>query len=170
MKREGVLIVPPWVPYILALDLYVKGACAVWAVCALLLLVPPARQLASRVALSMLASFPGVFIFQVVAFPFCFLPLLVPVLLFSLLGSDSYVAGFSVVVGVLLATLLFALASLCGFWAGWSVAWDVSGGVDLYTAIRTHPLLGDLRSTLTRVSHNIRHRLLTLPSYEPEDV
>jgi hypothetical protein len=57
----------------------------------------------------------------------------------------------------LLIMILFAAASLGGFYAGWSVAWRVSGGADLGSTLRTHPLVGEIGSLPGRVSRQLRY-------------
>jgi hypothetical protein len=148
---------PSWFPYLMALSAYIAVAAAVWGVCALLALLPPTRRFARRVALSLLASFPGVLLFQIAAFPFCLALLLLCAALFWLLGPDSHLAD-QLSVPVLLSIIgLFALASLGGFYAGWSVAWTVSGGADLASTLRTHPLIGGIGSLPARLSRQVRY-------------
>jgi hypothetical protein len=156
ITREGPAM-PPWVPYLMALSVYLAAAGAVWIFCILLGLLPPTRRLARRLAMSMLASFPGVFLFQVLAFPFCLALLLLVAAVFRLLGPDSSVADRLVVPAILSSMILFAAASLCGFYAGWSVAWRVSGGADLGSTLRTHPLVGDIGSLPGRLSRQLRY-------------
>jgi len=72
---------------------------------------------------STLASFPGVFLAQIVAFPFCLAPLLAISGMFWLLGPDSSVADHFIVPALLLAMGLFAIASLCGCYLGPNQAW-----------------------------------------------
>jgi hypothetical protein len=148
---------PPWLPYMMALSAYVAAAGVVWAFCVLLALLAPTRRLARRLAMSMLASFPGVFLFQVLAFPLCLALLLLAVAVFRLLGPDSYVADRLAVPALFSSMILFAAASLCGFYAGWSVAWRVSGGAELGSTLRTHPLVGEIGSLPARLSRQLRY-------------
>jgi hypothetical protein len=129
----------------------------VWAICVLLALLPPTRRLARRLAMSMLASFPGVFLFQILAFPLCLALLLLAAAVFRLLGPDSSVADSLIMPALFLIMILFAAASLGGFYAGWSVAWRVSGGADLGSALRTHPLVGEIGSLPARLSRQLRY-------------
>jgi hypothetical protein len=147
------------VGYMLALSLYVSAACAVWVICALLGLVRATRRTARRVAVSMLASFPSVILFQVVAFPFCLVFVLVAGVLLRLIGSYEPAVDFIKLLALFplfLSMGLFALASLCGFWTGWSVAWDVSAGVSFATALRTDPLLKRARLIVVRFARRRR--------------
>ncbi len=148
---------PPWFPYMMALSAYIAAAAVVWSICVLLALLPPTRRLARRLAMSMLASFPGVFLFQVVAFPLCLALVLLVAAVYWLLGPDSLVADRLMVPALLSSMILFAAASLCGFYAGWSVAWRVSGGADLGSTLRTHRLVGEIGSLPGRVSRQLRY-------------
>jgi hypothetical protein len=121
-------------------------------------LFPATRRPAGRLALSMLASFPGVFLAQIVVFPVCLVPLLASAGIFWLLGSDSSVAAHTFVPAALLAIGLFALGSLCGFYLGLSVAWQVSGGESLPVAIRTNPLVEDVGPFVARLARLVGHR------------
>jgi hypothetical protein len=154
--REGPAM-PPWFPYLMALSAYIAAAGVVWAFCVLLALLAPTRRLARRLAMSMLASFPGVFLFQVLASPLCVALLFLVAAVFWLLGPDSSLAERLIMPAIFSSMILFAAASLCGFYAGWSVAWRVSGGADLGSTHRTHPLVGEIGSLPGRVSRQLRY-------------
>jgi hypothetical protein len=146
---------PPWFPYLMALSAYIAAAAAVWVICILLAILPPTRRLARRLAMSMLASFPGVFLFQLLAFPFCLALLLLAAAVSRLLGPESTLAGRLVVPAFFAIMALFAAASLCGFYAGWTVAWRVGGGADLGSTLRTHPLVGNIGSLPARLARQV---------------
>src|SRR4051812_1912500 len=62
--------------YILALWIYLAGACCVWFTALVLAFLPNSRLTAKKLAAGMTLSFPGVFTFQILAAPVVLLVLL----------------------------------------------------------------------------------------------
>jgi hypothetical protein len=96
----------------------------------LMAMFPNNRRTARRAALSVLGSLPGMILLQAVAFPFCLVPLVVASSLTWLLGSESRLADKGIVVAGLLTVGLFTAASLIGLWAGSTVTWRMTGGIE----------------------------------------
>jgi hypothetical protein len=155
--------------YLLVLTLYLGVAVAAWIGCALAALDPARRRTARRVALSIAATFPGVFLCQALVFPL-FVACVGTALVGSGLLESANHASASAAVGVsfiLLALALVLFASLYGFFLGWRIAWDVSGGAHIPHALDAHRPLRWLRARAiawretrgsTRSSHSIvRH-------------
>jgi len=136
---------PPTFFYIMALFAYGACAGAFWLGCILLALVPRTRRPAWRAALSMAATFPGVFLAQAVATPFVVAWLAVGLLGVRLIEagatSESSLAIALATVTALGAFGTFAFASLYGFYVGWTVMWRRSGGAPTESALRAHRLL-----------------------------
>ena len=60
---------PPTFVYMMALLVWVPIACLVWLVAAIMALRKASRQTARSLALATAGTFPGVFVFQIVAAP-----------------------------------------------------------------------------------------------------
>jgi hypothetical protein len=133
---------PPYFAYAFALICYLAAACVVWAVAALLVISSRTRQFAKQVAVGMAGSFPGVFLFQVLAAPV----VLVTLLLFSAafyLFKPAGVWEVVCIVGLLLSTVgVIAVASVLGFYAGWRVAWEIAASRSPRMFILNYPFVG----------------------------
>ena len=128
--------------YLLALLLYLLVAAAVWLGCAVLALGAQTRRRAWRTALSMAATFPSVLLAQVTAAPIILAWLALGLAGVRLIDPKSSLTSLPAIVVALTVMLAavggFALASLYGFYVGWSVAWRLSGGVSASAALRAH--------------------------------
>ena len=145
---------PPWVPYLMALSAYVAAAGAVWIIC--VLLAPSADWPPGPTLATSMPAFPESSSSRSSRSPSAWPCCSSTGAVFRLLGPDSARPTASCAAG-LLDMILFAAASLCGFYAGWSVAWRVSGGADLSSTLRTHPLVGEIGSFPGRVSSQLRY-------------
>jgi hypothetical protein len=139
---------PPYILYALALVLYVWGACALWVGCAVLALVPKTREIARRAALSMVATFPGVFLAQGLVAPVVATWFVLGLLLVRLIDAgptlESPVAIAATIIVLLVALAAVTAASLYGFYVGWMVMWRITGGVSRDAALRAHRPLARL--------------------------
>jgi hypothetical protein len=157
----------------MALSVYMIAAAVVWAGCAIAVCVPAWRGPAKRVAVSMLASFPGVVAVQATVFPICmvlalgagaiawsFVLLLEPNLSkFGLLAKPIGSLAELLMITLLFASIaLFAVASLCGSYLGWTIAWDMTDGVRFRIAVRTNSLVVFGRWRLMRLICRRRRR------------
>jgi len=129
----------------------------VWFAAACLFIVPQTRSLARSLSLAMAGTFPGVFIFQLVAAPVAFAVLLVAWLVWRLIEpGNATTTENPIVIGTSIAVILIDLLivggmSLLGFYEGWRAAWLISKGRRWRAAIEQGPsarILGHLRSRL----------------------
>jgi hypothetical protein len=113
---------------------------------------PQTRSRAWRAAVSMFATFPGVFASQLVAFPFVIVILLVFGVLIAVFHSEWLILPL-----VFCEVGVFSLASLYGFYLGWSLAWQVTAGTRFSVAIRSHDILWRCISAIIRLFRNTFH-------------
>jgi hypothetical protein len=130
--------------YAMCLALYFCGACLVWLAALVLAIDPRRRPLAKRISVAMLCSFPGVFVFQILAAPGLAVLLVAGGWVLSHLPESSplYVAGVPVVVYGTVGGALFA--SILGFVVGWSAGWCLASGQPVKEFIRTNRVTGPL--------------------------
>jgi hypothetical protein len=133
---------PPYFPYILALFAYIAFAACVLLVAALLAIPHQTRSFAKRLAASMIGSFPGVFLFQMLAFPFVLVVLLMLFVTYAVFHPSDGWQGFIIVGFGLLMFCIFGVASLVGFYAGWRVAWEFAAGRSIRDFLGADRLLG----------------------------
>ena len=119
---------PPTFVYILALMGYFAVACAVWVVAVVLAIPSRTRGLAKRLAAGMAGSFPGVFLFQILAAPFVASVLLLGGGIFWLFHPGDIGSTVFMVTVAVLSFGIVAAASLLGFYVGWRIAWEVASG------------------------------------------
>ena len=137
---------PGYFGYIMILMMYVFAAGIVWLATAVLAVPKTTRPFAKRAALGMFFSFPGVFAYQAVLFPFAILYLLVGSLFLRAYGSDS----------IWLLVVIYGTAGWCllasvgGFVAGWRAGWRLAGGESWRTVIVGDPLVGRTIAWLSR--------------------
>ena len=130
---------PPHIVYAVMLMLYVGVACAVWLFAALLAISPSMRALARRIASGMLASFPGVIMYQVFGFPLALLYLAISLLVMAFVQPGDKVTTVVAAVGTL---GIAAAASLAGFWSGWRAGWKLAAGSSVREVVPTDWLIG----------------------------
>ena len=143
---------PPTFAYILALMLYVAAACIVWIAAIGLAFSQRTRPLAKKIAAGMAGSFPGVFLFQLVAAP------LVVLILLTIAGISHFGQPPDIFIAILAPMMLLfilgipTVASLLGFYTGWRVAWELAAGRSAREFLRTDrvlsPVVGFLRRRL----------------------
>jgi uncharacterized membrane protein len=114
--------------------LYLAFMVAALAVCALLLLIPSKRRLALRLCLAVLASLPGIFVFQfVIAVP---LGVLVAAVLgfYAAFHPPEWVQWTVGIPTALIMYISFAAASLLGCYTGARIAWQTGRGTPFRAA------------------------------------
>ena len=142
---------PPTFAYIMALMLYGMLALPVWIVSLILAMVPRWRSLGGKLALAMLMTFPGVFIYQVAAFPVIVLTFLVinhPFRVLEPIHTKDAIA-ISLVFLILLGG--FTAASIAGFVDGWKFGWSVAGSTDIATALKLSTASRIVRTLIRRI-------------------
>ncbi len=132
---------PPTFVYAMALMAYIAVACFVWSVAVLLAVPRATRSFALRVAAGMAGSFPGVFVFQVLSAPIVALMLLASGLIMSVTARGWWIDAALIGVG-LITLVLFAVASLAGFYVGWRAGWEVAAGRSARDFLRGQGILG----------------------------
>ena len=137
---------PPTFAYILALMVYIVGACVVWSVAIVLAFSPRTRALAKKIAAGMAGSFPGVFLFQLISAP------LLGLILLAIFGISHLFRPPDVIIIVLALFIISipAVASLLGFYTGWRVAWELAAGRSAREFLRTDRILAPVVSFLRR--------------------
>jgi hypothetical protein len=116
-----------------------------------MLFVRRTRPLAWPLSLAMAATFPGVFLFQLVAAPFAFGIILIAWLFgLALVPIQTVVAllSFSAVVAAFLVMLAMSLA---GFYEGWRVGWSFAKGQRLREIAKQGPTARLIRSIRRRL-------------------
>src|SRR5882672_2244259 len=109
--------------------LWVLLACLVWLVAGAMLLTRKTRPVAWPLTLAMAATFPGVFLFQIVVAPVVAGIVLSVVAIGWVLEpgksttTNPYViaVGLFAILGALLVTLVMSMA---GFYEGWRAGWS----------------------------------------------
>ena len=140
---------PPTVVYILALMGYIAVACAVWLGAVVLAVSQQTRDLARRLAAAMAGSFPGVFLFQLLAAPVVLILLFFGGIFWLFHPGDAGKAVL-IVTMVLLMFGVVAAASLLGFYAGWRSAWEFAAGRSVRAFLRNDRLLGPVGAVLRK--------------------
>jgi hypothetical protein len=111
-------------------------------ICSLLALLPPTRRVAARLAGGIVGSFPGVFLFQVLAIPALIVMFAIFWLVLRLLGPLDGLAQIVWNVSVIASMLgMFALSSAAGFVVGWRVGTRLATGMSFRRAVRASRLL-----------------------------
>jgi hypothetical protein len=125
---------PPYVPYIMAFILWLSLACLVWLVAVLLSAARRTRPLAWPLSVAMAATFPGVWLFQIVAAPFAVTVLLLAgAVWWTLEPNLPETTESPFVIGAFIAAVLvdFVLVlgmSIVGFYEGWRTGWFCAKG------------------------------------------
>ena len=145
---------PPTFAYAMCLMLYIIGMGIGLAVCLVLLPFPSMRRTALRLAAAIIASLPGVLLFQfVVAIP-------LGILLGAVLGFYALVHppdSLQWVIGIptiLIMFLSIAAASLLGCYTGGHVAWRLAGSTPFRVAIVEEPVFRFISRLLRRKRPN----------------
>ena len=148
---------PPTFLYILASMIWVCLACMVWLTAGCLCILPQTRSFAKSISVAMLGTFPGVFLFQLVAAPIAVAILVVGGLVGRLIepGNSTttehpFVIGTSVAV-ILIDFTIVAGMSLLGCCEGWRAGWQISKGLSWRNAIEG--------GASARVFRSLQHRL-----------
>jgi len=104
--------------------------------CAPLILIPSKRRLGSQLCLAILASLPGVVIFQFAV------GLVLGVLLLTTLGfyrafsSPDWIQWIVGIPTILVILTSLAAASIWGCYTGARIGWQTAGGMPLRTAVK----------------------------------
>jgi hypothetical protein len=118
--------------YISALVLWIVMACVMWCMAGLLFLVPRTRPTAWPMSLAVVATFPFVFAYQLLAAPIVLIVLLTAFALWRFLEpvstiTNPVVAGGFVTATAVSAVILF-VASVAGVVDGWRTGWGLARG------------------------------------------
>lgn len=106
--------------YLLALMLYVGAGFLFCLACLLLAVFPKTRSASLRAAACMIATYPGVFLYQLISLPLMAVLLVVVTIGVSVLDMNEHP---NVVLGVLVMPVAaFGGVSLAGFISGWRIA------------------------------------------------
>lgn len=106
---------------------YFLIAWVVWCIALLLTVSRRTRPMALKIAAGMAGSFPGVFLFQILAAPFILLILLS----LNALAPFNIPDGAKSLIAIVTVLLIFSIAaifSLYGFYVGWRFAWELAAG------------------------------------------
>src|SRR5436190_23653671 len=107
---------PPYFPYILALSVYAALAGCVLMIAAGLAIPRQTRSFAKRLAAGICGSFPGVFLFQILAAPVVVLALLLMFVTHAVVHPVGSWEGVMIVGFALLMFGIVGIASLAGFY------------------------------------------------------
>ena len=141
---------PPYFLYILALMAYLSVACVVWVMSIILALSARTRPLAKKIAAGMAGSFPGVFMFQIIAAPFVALILLPVIGVLQFFHPPDFVVVFVSIPFVVFLISIPLIASLLGFYTGWRLAWELAGGGSVRECLRRDRVLAPMIRFLIR--------------------
>jgi hypothetical protein len=136
----------PAIPYLLALAMHIALALLVWLAALMIAILPENRLLAKQIAIGMMGSFPGVFLFQL---------LCIPVLAIVLIGLNvaSWFArphDIIIVISVIVLMGLPLIASIRGFCFGWRIASEWALGRSPMRTINSDWLLGPISRILRK--------------------
>lgn len=131
---------------------YIAAACGVWMVAMVLAFSPRTRALAKKIAAGMAGSFPGVFLFQLVAAP------LTAAILLIIAGISHFFRPPDVIIMFLALSIsgITAVASLLGFYTGWRVAWELAAGRSARQFLQTDRVLGPMSRFLRKQAANLQ--------------
>jgi len=127
---------PPTFAYAMILFAYVCFGGVALAIAVILAIAPGTRRLARRLAGGVIGSYPGVFLFQILA-----VPLLAAVwgacwMLRRVFPQPDNQFGAVALITILFVLGIFACMSILGFITGWSAGSGVALGVPLGAALR----------------------------------
>src|SRR3954471_22538627 len=139
-------------PYLIPLALYIGFACLVWSISIALLIPERTRRVGIQIAAGMAGSFPGVFLFQALSFPMIGKMVLFISSVIWLTQPTEIPTAFLLGWLGLIICVLFALASLLGFYVGWRLAWEIASARSVRELITSgrlvRPIPGGLRSSV----------------------
>jgi hypothetical protein len=148
---------PPYVPYMLAFVLWLGLACLVWLVAIVLGIFEPTRPLAVRLSLAMAATFPGVWLFQIVVAPFALSILLIAWIVWRGLEpnlpetTENPVVIATFIAAVFIDFLLILGMSVLGFYEGWRTGWSCGKGRPWRDVVRQGPTARLMASATQRL-------------------
>jgi len=141
---------PPTFAYAMCLMLYIVGMGVGLLVCAVLMLFPSVRRTALRLAAAIVASLPGVLLFQfVVAIP---LGILLGAVLgfYALVHPPDSVRWFIGIPTILIMFLTVLAASVLGCYTGGHIAWRLAGSTPFRAVIAEEPVFRFMSRVLRR--------------------
>jgi len=142
--------------YFLAFGVWILLASLVWLAAGLMSLSTRTRYLSWPLCVAMAATFPFVFVYQIIAAPFVACILLAAWEFGRILepgGSTTTSNPLVIVVfigGVLLSGSLVLAMSLAAFYEGWRTGWACANGRPIREAMREGPTMRLLRPLLRR--------------------
>jgi hypothetical protein len=131
---------PPTFVYAMCLMAYLAAMTIALVLCALLFLVPSKRRVALRLCLAVIASLPGILLFQF------FVGIVLGVLLAAVLGfyaafhPPEWVQWVIGIPTILIMFLSLTAASLLGCYTGGRIGWLIGGGTPPRVAISEQPI------------------------------
>lgn len=135
---------PPIFVYLMVLMCYLAVACAVWLLALILAVRRQSRPLAKQLAAGMAGSFPGVFLFQILAAPVAASVLLLTGGIFALFHPGDTGKLLLILAMALIVFGIIAVASLLGFYAGWRAGWEFAAGRSVRALFGNDRLLGPI--------------------------
>ena len=142
---------PPTFLFILALFAYAALAGCVLIVAAALAVVPKTRGVAKKLAAGIFGSFPGVFLFQVLAAPAVVLLLLLMFVSAAVVKPGGTAQGLVIVGFALVIFCLCGLASVAGFYTGFRAAWEFAAGRSPREFFTRDRLIGPVVRLVSRI-------------------
>ncbi len=159
VPRSGIGPLPPTAVYILAFIPWMGLACLIWLCAAFLFAVPHMRPLARSLSLAMVATFPGVWLFQMVAAPFALGFLLLAHLVWWLVDpglsqtTENPVVIITSVAAALVSLALVAAMSVMGFYEGWRAGWLRAKGLGWRETVQQGPSARFVHFLRQRMAH-----------------
>ena len=118
--------------YLTALAVWICAACMTWCAAGLMFLIPRTRPMAWPMSLAVVATFPFVLAYQLMATPAVLIVLLTALALWRVLEPTSTVTNPVVIGGFVIAVIVSAnvilAASIAGFADGWRTGWGLARG------------------------------------------
>jgi hypothetical protein len=127
---------PPTFAYVMCLMAYLAAMLIALVLCIPLFLVPSKRRLALRLSLAILASLPGLLVFQFVVGLALGVLLLAVLSFYAVFHPPDWVQWIVGIPTILIMFVSLVAASLWGCYTGGRIGWDMGGGKPFRTTIK----------------------------------
>jgi len=117
---------PPTFVYAMALLPYLALGAVVLAIAGVMALFPKTRPFGTRLAVAMVASYPGVLFYQLIAAPLVFAIILFWAGVFRFLRPTDSLEVAAYILLLISTVGVFGIASLVGFTTGWRFGWRLA--------------------------------------------